>query len=106
MKRFHLSTLLLLTVLAGAFLGANYVERVSDPWEYKDTSILVRTHEQGWPLSWKEAHVPVYERHRDLVEWKETVTFEPVSINFVVGFAALALVGYVFEKIVRRKKGE
>ncbi|HYG78488.1 MAG TPA: hypothetical protein VEK08_26040 [Planctomycetota bacterium] len=84
MRRFHLSTLLLLTVLAGAFIGANVsyregtLERERLEYRYR-----------GFPLEWwTQGTRPFYLR---------------LVANGVAGVAGLALVGYVSEKIAWRR---
>ena len=95
-KRFHLSTLLLLTVLAGAFIGAQLLPRrtaVSSTLPDERNSVAVvpaRTH--GWPISYE----------LDLGYRRDSAPGY-IVVNICIGFAGLALVGYVSEKIARRR---
>jgi len=91
MKRFHLSTLLLLTVLAGAFVGANCWERRTR----SNAAALNGTAERGWPLTFYK---------KDLRGFEDTKfnTFA-LGSNSAIALASLALAGYVSEKIARRR---
>ena len=81
MKRFHLSTLLLVTVLAGAFVGAN---------------VAVEFHGGnycwGWPLYTEEQYYP------DTTDLIVSAIFNLIPCGIV-----LALAGYVSEQIARRQ---
>jgi len=133
MKRFHLSTLLLLTVLAGAFVGANMWKRdhpltdidafivgrvYEDPhFEYGDTSSRWAT--VGWVQGWPYPAVYSFKFRRQTWSggspqdgswiagpeqtWSGTDR-ENLGTNIAIGLAALALAGYVSEKLARRKK--
>jgi len=103
----HLSTVLLLTVLAGVFLGAQFWERenLDLPQEafvegglrsYSDC------HAQGWPLGfglflWRENQGKVAEACLWFSRGR-------LALNVISALVALALAAYVSEKIIRRKK--
>jgi len=101
MKRFHLSTLLLLTTLAGAFIGANIWKRDTHPvfvvvgvdaTSNTPTFKSVPAKAQGWPFT--------YRLHYD---GTTTDMWGSLAANIAVGLAALALAGYVSEKFARRR---
>jgi len=85
MKRFHLSTLLLLTVLAGAFIGANVCHREG----ILDRERLKYRY-RGFPLEWSTQGTPPF--------------YLRLVANGVAGLAGLALIGCMSEKIIRRRK--
>jgi len=89
MKRFHLSTLLLLILLAGAFVGANVVEQ----YEGQPPHLYVY---RGWPVRCQVTRVSILMQH--------AFSWQRLSCNIVIGLAALALAGYVSEKIARRRR--
>ena len=112
MKRFHLSTLLLLTVLAGAFVGVNTIPRAVYP-NSNDAPILY----YGWPLTFADNMVELsdedYERLRMRFngfppQMPRTGGYgmRPLAANITIGLIALALAGYVSEKIARRKRAD
>jgi len=82
MKRFHLSTLLLLTVLAGAFVGANVGVEIHGGMYY-----------WGWPLQTEEQYYP-----------DSTERFLSAMINAIPCGIIIALAAYASEKIARRGK--
>ncbi|HYG76322.1 MAG TPA: hypothetical protein VEK08_15055 [Planctomycetota bacterium] len=94
MKRFHLSTLLLLTVLASAFVGANVV------WQEERLSVIKAICWRGWPWTY-EIIWRVYPQMASVDDWLDT---SALTKNIASGLAALALAGYVSEKIARRKR--
>ena len=95
MKRFHLSTLLLLTVLGGAFIGANLQPRAVaysfNNWN--DVHFAAR----GFPFICAR----LVGDGSGKLSWSIEGT---VAANIAIAIAALALGGYVSEKIARRKK--
>jgi len=114
----HLSTLMLLTVLAGAFIGANVQTVIST--EEADGGFSRCTFEgYGWPWQWRFKLLYVELRHED-GRWRHApisaaanatvrgAHVQPVRgiTNALVAIAALALVGYVSERVIRRRKPE
>ncbi|HYF51693.1 MAG TPA: hypothetical protein VEJ63_19920 [Planctomycetota bacterium] len=99
--RLHLSTLLLLTILAGAFVGAQFWER-----EYS------RNHTGEWKI-WRQRGLPfTYEQWYADVDsefcigprFLDTNRELSIAVNSVIGLAGLVLVGCVSEGIIRRRK--
>jgi len=106
MKRLHLSTLLLLTVLAGAFIGLNMLERTGTV----QTRVYVESKRggskeiempaivKGWPIVYKASYEPEPAVYLDRIN---NLAF---AISSLLALASLALAGYVSEKIIRRRK--
>jgi len=109
MKRFHLSTLLLLSVLAAAFLGSNAqireISRVRGGWRNGDFVVYHR----GWPCTFHESIVAemrhVSGRTLSAIE-EERMDQWGITVNLAVGLGTLALIGYVSENIIRRRQTE
>ena len=101
MRRFHLSTLLLLTVLAGAFVGAQFWTRHNEyrfsinGGDWVDCNLL----EQGFPFRCRFDSKIV-----DGDDWYFEFDWVALALNCTVGLSGLALAGYVSEKIIRRKE--
>jgi len=100
--RFHLFTLLLLYVLGAAFVGANLVEHEGQAWRY-DNAIWVKTHTHGWPISSRQWTTPIHEGHKTMVTWEESRSDIALILNPIIGLTGLALIGYVSERVMRRR---
>jgi len=112
MKRYHLATLLLLTLLAGAFVGANMRQVKEAPGipllGYRRTGgpilgpLAVPT-VQGWPFTFRTTYHFIEDADpREIERWRIATNWQGAVWNIAIGLAGLALAGYVAERIIRR----
>jgi len=104
MKRFHLSALLLLTALAGAFLLTQLRERRTT-LELKEVSAVeVR---KGAPFTYSRSVEYTPRKLSALLDISDVpqdlFSYSAIVVNCLIGFAGLALAGCVSEKIIRRR---
>ena len=98
MKRFHLSTLLLLTVLAGAFVGANCIVRLGQQgWSIPEGVNQGWCNAYGWPIAFTG------EANDNEPYWFDGFA---LLINVVVGLAILYCATSILQNITRRKQAD
>jgi hypothetical protein len=89
--RLQLSTLVLLTILAGGYIGAQF-------WTWKSYDKIV----QGFPFIFRKVRTPAYLGG----DW---FYVEALAKNCIIGVAALVIVGFCWQRycvkwIARRKE--
>ncbi|HYF48822.1 MAG TPA: hypothetical protein VEJ63_05425 [Planctomycetota bacterium] len=91
LKRVHLSTLLLMTVSAAAFMGANTVEgeRILAREGFGGQNSYRILAKRGWPIAYHEHY-----EHRN----EDRFIWEYLALNVLVGFTGVVLVGYTVEE--------
>jgi len=114
MMRFHLSTLVLWIVLAGAFVWANTPqseEKVEIRINFRPVAgqrlyrgpVLgpdVTRVVQGWPFTYKTTFYYDGQSPYHIMDWRVG------GANLAIGLASLALVGYLSERLIQRRNPE
>ena len=109
--RFHLWTLILMTIFAGSLLGTNIYEQKIDGGSGSGYEFIRR----GWPLVYSEASHFYYpsdiaEKWQtweadDLPKDAKTISSVNLTIDVTFGCVLLSVLTFVSEWLIRRREG-